>query len=268
MDSFKVFLASAFGALIGALVGIQMGHWAGLGTVAPPTICIAVGFAIGYLSYEFKNVVRALPAAWKQTTSWKPNKEWWRAYFANIMAHLGSSLTVATALNFLLLIIEIGSGHLREVHTYQGMVATYILSLLFGLVIGGTKYNENTRFLKRTVEDFGTLSNPFRIYFWLVPKHALLVLWKIIREIPYAVSLLWEALVFIATWWWNAFKLTHSEIRLLCGMDAAIGAVVGYYYGNALIGAIIGGAWGVFNFEVFSIRLFRFVPKTQSLFTR
>lgn len=35
-------------------------------------------------------------------------------------------------------------------------------------------------------------------------------------------------------------RLIHSEIRLLCGIDAAIGAAAGYYFHNGIVGAMIG----------------------------
>ncbi|OGZ36037.1 MAG: hypothetical protein A2V60_01840 [Candidatus Portnoybacteria bacterium RIFCSPHIGHO2_01_FULL_39_19] len=56
------------------------------------------------------------------------------------------------------------------------------------------------------------------------------------------------------------FITIHSEIRLLCGVDAAIGTAIGYFAGNAIIGAIAGGLFGLLNYEVVSRRILRLVP--------
>jgi len=58
------------------------------------------------------------------------------------------------------------------------------------------------------------------------------------------ISVLKTLAKFIAT----VFIMIHSEIRLLCGIDAMIGAVIGYFAGNAIIGAISGGAFGTINY--------------------
>lgn len=53
----KVFIASALGAFIGSLVALQLNAylwWLGL----------IAGGLVGYLSYEFKAVLRAIPVAW------------------------------------------------------------------------------------------------------------------------------------------------------------------------------------------------------------
>ena len=55
----------------------------------------------------------------------------------------------------------------------------------------------------------------------------------------------------------GVLRLIHSDIRLLCGTDAAIGAVVGFLFGYAIVGAIIGGFLGVLNYELVSKRLLR-----------
>ncbi len=49
-------------------------------------------------------------------------------------------------------------------------------------------------------------------------------------------------------------------MRLLCGVDAAIGTAVGYYFGNALIGAAAGAVFGVVNYWVVAVRILRLRP--------
>jgi hypothetical protein len=56
------------------------------------------------------------------------------------------------------------------------------------------------------------------------------------------------------------FVEIHSDIRLLCGVDAAIGAGIGYFTDNTLIGALAGGLFGVLNYYLISIKLLKLVP--------
>ncbi len=57
------------------------------------------------------------------------------------------------------------------------------------------------------------------------------------------------------------FLTIHSELRLLCAVDAGVGVVIGYLCGNPLVGAIVGGLTGVINFELFSKRLLKIPQK-------
>lgn len=63
----KIFIACALGAGIGTAVALQLHPyfwWVGLIT----------GGLVGYFSYEFKAVCRAVPQAWKEVVGWKPDK--------------------------------------------------------------------------------------------------------------------------------------------------------------------------------------------------
>ena len=45
------------------------------------------------------------------------------------------------------------------------------------------------------------------------------------------------------------------KIFFTCAVDAMIGAAVGFFAGSAIIGALVGGLFGVLNYEVVSKRL-------------
>ena len=51
-------------------------------------------------------------------------------------------------------------------------------------------------------------------------------------------------------------------------VDAAIGATVGYYFHDPIIGGLIGGLSGFLNYEVLSIRVMKLIPAEQSILTR
>jgi hypothetical protein len=91
---------------------------------------------------------------------------------------------------------------------------------------------------------------------WLAQRtpHALKV------STAFIVAVCVELRAFTISFLKQLFLLIHSEMRLLCLFDAALGSVIGYFAGNVLIGAIAGGVLGVLNFEILSRRILRLVP--------
>lgn len=61
---------------------------------------------------------------------------------------------------------------------------------------------------------------------------------------------------------WSTTKLVYSDIRLLCGVNSAIGATIGYFAGNALVGGLIGSVLGVINYQLISVRLLKLIPRS------
>ena len=52
-------------------------------------------------------------------------------------------------------------------------------------------------------------------------------------------------------------------MRLLCGIDAMLGAGIGYLAGSAIIGALDGGLVGVFNYAIVTelcLKRFGYIP--------
>ena len=115
------------------------------------------------------------------------------------------------------------------------------------------------------IKGFAKMFNPFFIFFWYTPKYLLLGVWYLFKGIWWLVRRgIPGAAVVIARFSWHLFKLIHSDERLLCGIDAAIGVLIGYFTGNALIGALLGGLFGVLNFEIMSKRVLKVVPMHSS----
>lgn len=59
---------------------------------------------------------------------------------------------------------------------------------------------------------------------------------------------------FLRRFTWQLFIRIHSQERLICGVDALLGAAVGYLAGSALVGALVGGVLGVINYELVTRR--------------
>ena len=55
----------------------------------------------------------------------------------------------------------------------------------------------------------------------------------------------------------------HSDRRLMCLTDAATGAVIGGYTGNAVVGCLLGIVIGLANYEIVSKRILKLVPISQ-----
>lgn len=91
------------------------------------------------------------------------------------------------------------------------------------------------------------------LYGWLLPRG---IVW-FIRVVSR----------FTARFIWQVFIRIHSEMRLLCMADAALGAAVGYFAGSAIIGALAGGVFGLVNYAVVTKRVLEprgLLPARQS----
>jgi hypothetical protein len=242
----KVFFACALGAFVGALVALQINHnfwWVGL----------LAGFSVGYLTYEFKKITTAVPEAWNATISfrWHLNKEWWRWYPKAFAA--GASLGTVAALPMLVVALVL--------HSKVGLYCSLEMIIMPAVMLAPNVIKlEDHDATQEKVNQF-LRANGVRVWGWIVPKGILGGVWRILCLIPASAFAIGRFFQYL-------FKLTHTEIRLLCGVDAAIGAAIGFYFHNAFIGAIVGGLWGVMNFELFSIRLLKLVPQERSFFRR
>lgn len=235
----KVFVACALGAFIGGVVALQLnGYFWWIGLVA--------GGLVGYFTYEFRTVLKAIPKAWRAVIEWRPNVEYWRA-FGKLSVHLtiaASTFTVLPAILFLVSDNYVMSIVLISITLLAGVIVTVI-------ALFDSSITDITEDYQPVIEDARDIAryNVITVYFRYAPK----AIWWTIKRIPsIAVSL--------ARFVRKVFRLIHSDERLLCGVDAAIGATVGYFTGNALIGALFGGALGVASFELISKRLLHLIP--------
>jgi len=76
----------------------------------------------------------------------------------------------------------------------------------------------------------------------------------------------------LAKFLWYLFRLIHSQKRVLCGFDSAIGVALTYFWLGAkavtpeqklmvvICGGTIGAVIGALNYEVVSKRLLKLAP--------
>lgn len=249
----KVFLACAIGAGIGSLVALEMARafwWIGL----------LVGGLAGYLSYEWRAVLRAIPAAYRAARGWHPPRGYWqsiRLFFVLISA----IVLWCSALLFVSVVDEVPPEQLTHnlVNLAWGVAGMFTAGLL--LVIGFAIAYRNV------TPDENYLSAMRKANFWMFPPivlfwHLPRGIWWVARRLPRAMALTIVGIArgivafirFMKRFIWQLFLRIHSEMRLLCGIDAMLGAAVGYFAGSAIIGALAGGLFGVLNYAVVTER--------------
>lgn len=250
----KVFLACALGAFVGALVALEVnGYFWWLGMLA--------GGLVGYFSYEFKNVIAAIPRAWRAATSWRPDVEWWRRFvwMWSYVFLFWTGICVPFGFLFGLAVMKEGQLSYFVTVTAFGVVIPALTGALAALLAA----EHPTKLWAEhyaSIREGGIRWNIISLLFWQLPRG----FWWLIRHAPagagIAVSDISFVTVVVGRFFWAFFKLIHSDERLLCGLDAAIGAGVGYLAGNAALGALAGGLLGVINYELVSKRLLHLVP--------
>lgn len=249
MDSrvLKVFVAVAFGAFVGTLVSFEVNGaiwWVGL----------LAGGLVGYLFYKPMKVVRAIPCvasvAARQAGS----------VFEVFMLIVAMILLFGTGILILLFwgapiaLTLTASKEIRE-------TAQANIFLMFALMMGmawscGLLCYFTAVEKKKKVRNIKNIATSILRYS-PIPVTALL-LYRMIESIPSTMRFM----IFFVP---GLFRLIHSDIRLLCSADAAIGTVIGYFTGSALTGALLGGLFGVLNFEILSKRILKLVPmRSQS----
>ena len=247
----RIALACFLGATLGALLAIHFNRyfwWLG----------IVLGGLTGYLVYDFKRVNQAILIAWNTiiATELKLPKS---DKVADGLRTLGVLfLAVGIAISSItligatwILVFEISGA--VSVSALKSVKGHLLASLFAGIVamICGCFFAE--KILK--YEDGGdrfwrfvfTSTNSLAIFLYFVPAG---LVW-LGRRIPERILSRFVAKVFI---------LIHSDFRLLCMTDAALGALIGFVLGNPLIGGVSGALLGIVNYWIVSVRWLKLKP--------
>ena len=238
----RIFIACFCGALIGGLIGLQFGYQ----LIGP-----IVGSLIGYLAYDLKGAWASGVRAWN--IAFVENREKWKNDISEIFSvacliftglcsiarsWIYATITASIVLpaNIVAIALLWGGPDSFKTCDFQGCRASLaVLSLICLVATMSYCCSGKDGILK-------TFPNP------------IIGVWSCIRfEFGIVKSVVVNILVFIKVF----FLLVHSNIRLLCACDAAFGAIIGYFCGNALVGALAGGVLGVINYEVVSVRLLK-----------
>lgn len=260
IENRKIAVACFLGAFIGAFIALSFGHkhvW-----MIP--VGIIIGGLVGYLSYEFKTVVAAAKTAWKEAceeceNGFPRSKEELRIILlvSKIVAVmiLGVIFYVAIGTSWAVALAFVACPQLFFTDKLGGLVSTFVLigaALMFFLFTINMKvYIEKNR-ISSSLDD----KQMAKIY-WDIAKNqnifSVLLYW-----LPKGIALF---IPFVAKFTKTMFFHIHSEFRLLCMTDAALGAAIGYWWGSALIGGLAGAILGIVNYELVSKRWLKLVPK-------
>ncbi len=236
----KVFLSCALGGAVGAVIALTMHPyfwWVGL----------ISGGVVGYFSYEFRQVrlaiKEALEVAWNTVRS--------RRIGAVLLVSIAVASTIASLCYSLYatgLFTRANSDAFTWVFAWSyGGAMLMVVSFAFAGSYAFYAPRPRVKSLAVAALALTPLGLPV-----VVAGGSIYGLFWAVAKSPKAVK-------FCAVFTKTLFKLIHSDVRLLCGVDAAIGAGIGWYFNSPIIGALAGGAIGVANFEILSRRVLHLV---------
>ena len=205
-------------------------------------------------------MLAAIPKAWRAARGWRANSRYW----ANIgWMFLGSISVVLWVILILGVLALTGGSSLTGTLGSCGFFTAIIsIPCLLGAMMemtsmGPLHYEDEGR----TGREIAYGVFPPLVIFYHLPRG----LWWVIRRTPRAIAVATIAVGrgavafvrFVPRFFWKFFLMIHSEERLICGVDAMLGAAAGYFLGSVLIGVVIGGLFGVVNHEVVTKRWLR-----------
>lgn len=248
-QTLKIFFACAFGAAIGTLVALEVNHyfwWLGL----------LAGAATGYLSYEFKTVIQNVPKAWALARKDVPITT---EQFRTLILFLGAVLMTSSS-NFVVFAL-IGAAYDAPliVNLQEFAACSLLLSMTTTLFLNAFGYDAVPCISAAKVWGWQIkYLNPCMVFIGWPLCLIYRVTWAVGMVLPRLPKKIYRMTKQVATFLrhfiWRLFLLIHSEIRLLCACDAALGAALGCFTGSVIIGILAGGTIGVLNYQIITER--------------
>jgi len=270
---------------------------------------LLAGFCAGYLSYEFRSVLRAVPKAWKEVCSGTVSvctdtKEWVveRAPFL--------VPTVPCGIGAWVLLVYLVTGDFfftvalredtRAVPNPFGSVIFNLIFLVFFAALSVTLFS--------TIAFFGARLGE-KCYWWplllepdFLDRYIERMEEKSLRRMPISWTNVtrwfakgcWQIIKFLSWTMWKHLaiwigklvyvlylfarlflRIIHSDKRLLCGVDGALGGYASYLWlaptaetlaAKAMVvlfGGLLGAVFGIANWEIVSKKIFRIPARNQ-----
>ncbi len=263
--------------------------------VAPRFLWLALmaGFAGGYVSYEFREFLRAIPRAFQlalekvgppTTQAWDSMITWLLRPHPFIYPGLltvpfaapwvskefmtggqTSSLTVYAVFGLILLEVFLAVNAIVLFLVFLGareVEKKYWIPFFFGT--DQEMFSEARLIRNGYKEEQLTYVNAVR---WMLEGVGLLLFWVGFLIWRYVFEALWNGIGILALSCYYLFRFVHSEKRLLCGIDAALGGILSYWFlysssstlGEWVVvvfcGGILGAVCGIVNWEIISKRI-------------
>jgi hypothetical protein len=251
----KIGKACLVGGLAGgAAIALLPWNYAWLG--------ILIAFAVGYLAYEFREVMEAIPKVWQEVSGRAKSdkaKETYRWLLTSPCSHLG---------------LLIGAAALLAIYQEYGLSWWMLLVLLFSyaaanLVIifmvwlpGIIAWNEMARRLEKPHQKLSmqqaTSLISYRNFAWLVWQHF---------RFPIVAPIMFSKFL------WEVFKLIHSDKRTLCAFNSALATTTFYVFfwskniptgehiAFVLSCALFAAVLGVLEWKLFGKKLAKLKPQ-------
>ncbi len=254
---FSIGIACAFGALIGATIALELNYT--MATEVAGTIGMIAGSLIGYVAVDFKHFCAGVGRAYRETLVWQPNRVYWMTWGYGSLCVGMIALTITFYSGGLLVLFDLYSGN-WETLSFYGMVVVPV-GTIYALVLGMSANRSEARWFSKyprtsalrqlvrvrndarlSVQQFNPISTPITVAISAYKAVARLISGTI-RLAPVCVRFTWRAFIYI-----------HSQWRMICLVDAGIGALTGFVCGYAIIGALVGAALGILNYELVSVR--------------
>lgn len=268
----------AIGAMVGGIVARaftgQAWLGAGLGMIA--------GSVAGYILIDWRDVIAAIPAAYRAVAGWRsPPGSFelarWEGYLiVSCGIHIGIAVT-STALAIDVM-AEQRVPPLKEMALFVSLV-TFLFVMMTGVgacinaarMLLGQQMGEDDDYEERIADarvHAIALCPPVALFYHLPRLTARYVSralrWAALVAVPACGSSAVRLVRFLGRFSRELFVRIHSEERLLVGVDAVLGTLVGYVVDprpfGVLIGMAAGALLGFVNYELVSIRGLRLIP--------
>lgn len=271
--TFKIGISCFMGALIGTFTGLQFEF-----RIVGFLISVLSGGIAGYLLFEIDTVAKAIPSAFKETMSKETRRKIGKSFFT-----AGKFFLYAICFGSLITITIIAIGLLPSATAdlfmkgnqvdyfvlfpfYVGGIGVVTLVVVMWLICGGKRIRKSFEEIFSGDKDglrtwqmlfFG---NPITIPFTAI-GFILFGLFILAKKLPtyLAKGFKYSNLFFkwLRRFSKTVFILIHSEMRLICLVDSALGAGIGYLSGSLLIGGLVGCAFGILNYWIVSIKILK-----------
>ncbi len=256
-------IACFTGAALGALLALQLGYFWWIGILA--------GGAIGYVCFRFEEALEALRRAWKSLPEAKAATAAIRTGLWNFVRLTGAVIAML-CFGVSTLIMIVGAAMSLVLGEEMSMIGEAPVTAAEEMGIPGQYWAVGAAGLVITAAVL-VLCVWLATRNWNTAWRAVLSCFLLTPPVlPFTMAFAvgsallpptGRALVRLGVLGVKAarqtFLLIHSELRLLCLTDAMIGAGVGYFCGNALIGGLAGAVFGLGNYRLVSVRLLKLV---------
>lgn len=263
MGRLKVFLAIALGAFLGGITALWLDGsfwWAG----------VLVGGVIGFVVYDIEQIIQATQSCYREMTSHDARYNMGLVrYMAYSLGGRSSRYILVGTVFFTLVSPSLIKPAVVNTHPFLilGSIAalSFLISMAFTLKVALDEYSSNYKLfgggdvellVNKAKKDFLT-ENLF--------SYALRKCKQLKVNLKKFVIGLCKLTRFLAVLSWRVFRAVSTEIRLLCGAYAALGATAVYFTHAPFRCAAFAAVIGLLHYEILYKRVFR--PTSQSATT-